>query len=159
VAVDLENDAKGIFDIDHTIRFFVWIIIADWHALFTSGLYNPFDKSFDIRVLNAKVERAVLAEIDIVFGRVIAIELKKFKAYPICRCKVCDAQFFPARTKHIGTHDANVAFVFGYVCGWHNDVKPKDLRIEFNGCVQIRDREADMRKCTWMLWHKVLFLN
>ncbi|EAP79443.1 hypothetical protein NAS141_16539 [Sulfitobacter sp. NAS-14.1] len=158
VAVQLEHDAKGVFDIDHAIGFIIGEVFAHRHPLLATCRDNLGQQVFEVGILNGEMERAVLAEIQRVCGRVVAVKFKQLDPDTVCRGKMRDTQAAPAFAKDIGTHLPDIAAVFDNLCRLHDDVEPQHVDVEFYGLVQIRHGKPDMRETAWCRCHGLSFV-
>lgn len=104
VAVNLKNDSKRIFDIHHSIWFFIWEILADWHALLAARCNYFLKKPLDIRVLDCKMKGAVFSKFQILFRLFIALNSKSSNPIlsAVARCAIRNFfQLAPKTSVHI----------------------------------------------------------
>ncbi len=87
VAVDFEDDAERVFDIDHAIGFLARKIFADRHALLAASRHDLFDQTFHVRILNAEMEGAAALVIEALVRRVIIRKFKNFDTDPVYRAR------------------------------------------------------------------------
>ena len=146
MAVDLENDAKRVLDIDHPVGFFVWKILPHGHALCAASGQDFREQTFEIRVLYGKVKHAVLAKRKVIVGRAVAIKLEEFKTNSVGGRQMGNAQLRSASPENIRAHLPDVTVVFGNLGGFHDRIKTKDVGVELHSGVKVGNGQSDMRE-------------
>ncbi|MEB0150677.1 hypothetical protein QN398_24520 [Pseudomonas sp. CCC2.2] len=107
MAIDFQDVAEGVFQIDHAVWLLARKILAYGHALLaTSGNYFG-GQSFDIWILDAEVEYTGLPVLEVVLRLLGIAKLKDLYADPITCGQVRNTERTPAGTKYIGTHDSD----------------------------------------------------
>ena len=76
MAVELEDDAEWVFDVNHPVRLRPREVLAHRHTLPPAGFNDPLGQIFDVRVLHREVESAAALVLELLPGRVVARELK-----------------------------------------------------------------------------------
>jgi hypothetical protein len=99
VAIEFENNSERIFDIDHPVGFFVWKVFPHRHPLRSACRDDFGQEAFKVRVLDCKMERAVLTEGQVFLWSVVSVELEKLETDTISGREVCDTQLLPPGPK------------------------------------------------------------
>lgn len=153
VAVELEDDAERVFDVDHPVGLLPWEVFAYRHALPPASFDDPLGQSFDVRILHREVECAMALVLEFILGRVVTGELEELDANAIGSRHMRDLERAPPGAENVCTHDADGAVILYGLGGSHYDVEPEYVGVEFNGGVEGRNGQADVGKGAWCLCH------
>jgi hypothetical protein len=82
MAVKLENNAKGVLDIDHAVGFLLGGMFPHRHPLLAVWSDDFLKQAFEVGVLDGEMKGAVLPEGQVFVGRVVAVELEQLEPDP-----------------------------------------------------------------------------
>jgi hypothetical protein len=103
--------SKGVFAVNHPVRLFAGIILADGHSLLASVLDDSLCETLHIGVLDAKVKHTCFPVFKIVLRLLGILKLEQLDADSIAGGQVSDSKSAPAFPEHIIAHHANSGII------------------------------------------------